>query len=451
MSDNTPEEPSHCAAPAADTALKTDDRLYRMAGLAILLLTFGIFAGWAALAPLQSAVVSVGRVIVASQNKTVQHLDGGLVRHIRVKDGDVIKKGQLLLQLDDEQLKSQLESVQGQLLESSANLQRLNAEASGFEELEFSAALRKQAEDTGEREILLTQMHLFASRRQALSSERNILQQKVVQSHTQIRGIKKQIETLKEQLYSLKKDLTGLRNLAGKNLVSKAQLRERERQRSQLKGDLAAREADIAQLQEVIAETKHKIIGLDRDHIKEVNTHQRDLQAQRIRHLAKERSIRDKLTRIDIRAPVSGKIKGFEVVTVGAVISAGSAIMEIVPLEQDFMVTAEISPMDIDALAPGLRAEVRFSVFDKGTNFPTLYADVLDLSADVFTNEVNGSLYYKAWLTVRKKSLDILLEQGATLISGMPVEVIIQTGERTLLDYLVRPLRDVTARAFNEA
>ena len=125
--------------------------------------------------------------------------------------------------------------------------------------------------------------------------------------------------------------------------------------------------------------------------------------------------------------------------------------MEIVPTDQDFRITAEILPMDIDALVPGQRAEVRFSVFDKGANFPTLYADLRDLSSDVLTNEATGNSYYKAWLTVHQESMEDLEKQGATLISGMPVEVIIQTGERTLLDYLLRPLKDMVARSFNEA
>ena len=434
-----------------DAALKTDDLVYRWAGLGILFLTFGVFAGWAALAPLQSAVVAVGRVIVASQNKTVQHLDGGLVRRIMVRDGDLVEKGQLLLQLDDGQLKSQLENVQGQLLESSANLERLNVERNGEEELNFSPGLQKQAESKLAHDILRTQKQLFDSRRQSLSSERKVLLQRLEQSNAQIGGVKKQIEALKEQKALLEKDLVGLRDLAGKNLVSQSQLREREGRMSELDGELAAREADIARLHEVIAETRHKIIGLEKSYIKEVSTQLRDLQAQRIQHQAKERSIKDKLSRIDIRAPVSGKIKGFEVVTEGAVIAAGKTIMEIVPSDKDFKITAEISPMDIDALTPGLRAEVRFSVFDKAKNFPTLYADLRDLSADIFTNEASGSPYYKAWLTVRKESLDALDAQGATLISGMPVEVVIQTGERTLLDYLIRPLKDMVAKAFNEA
>ncbi|MBU0498838.1 MAG: HlyD family type I secretion periplasmic adaptor subunit [Gammaproteobacteria bacterium] len=430
---------------------ETDELYYRRLGLGVIFLTFGLFMGWAALAPLQSAVVAEGRVVVASQNKTVQHLDGGLVRRIAVLDGDVVRKGQLLLQLDDEQLKSQLENVDGQLLESEANLARLSAEYAGKEELTLSNDLIIKAGKGLTQEILQTQRHLFASRRQALASEREVLRQKLEQSNTQIDGVRKQIASLEERKGSLEKDLVGLRELAGKNLVSQTQLRERERQMNELDGELAARDAEIAQLREVIAETNHRIISMDKEYLKEVSTQLRDVQAQRIEHQSKERALRDKLSRIDILAPVAGKIKGFEVVTEGAVIQPGKTIMEIVPLEQDFMITAQISPMDIDALTPGQQAEVRFSGFDKGKFFPSLYADLQDLSADVFTNEANGAPYYKGSLRVRAESLLDLERQGATLISGMPVEVIIKTGERTLLDYLIRPFRSMVAKAFNEA
>ena len=162
-------------------------------------------------------------------------------------------------------------------------------------------------------------------------------------------------------------------------------------------------------------------------------------------------SLEDKLSRIEIRAPVSGKVKGFNVVTTGAVIKAGEPIMEIVPHESAFTIHARISPMDIDVLHPGLKAEVRIPAFDGSRYFPRLYSDLQDVSSDVYVEEKADSVYYKATLTIDNATMDVLRNEKLQLISGMPVEVVIKTGERTLLDYLTKPLRDMVVKAFNEA
>lgn len=428
-----------------------DDRPYRMLGWSVLAITFVFLLGWSGIAPLESAVVADGRIFVASLNKSVQHLDGGLVAHIAVKDGDLVEQGQLLLSLDRKPLDIQLDKVTSQLIETEANLERLGAERAGSEKLKFSAELRKRAERARQTAILSTQQQLFDSRRQALASEQEVLQQRLEKAKGEIVSNQQMEETLRQRLGLLDQDLEGLNKLAANNLVSKAKLREVQRDRTEISGDLISRQSDITRLEASIQEIRSQITLQQRDFQKEVATRQQELEVRRIELQSQQSSLNEQLSRIDIRAPVSGKIKGFNVVTTGAVIKAGEPIMEIVPHESSFTIHARISPMDIDVLHPGLKAEVRIPAFDGSRYFPSLYSDLQDVSSDVYVEEKADRVYYKATLTIDSATMDILRREKLQLISGMPVEVVIKTGERTLLDYLTKPLRDMVVKAFNEA
>ncbi|MES9857421.1 MAG: HlyD family type I secretion periplasmic adaptor subunit [Sedimenticola sp.] len=427
-----------------------DRQPYVRIGFFMLLLTFVVFFGWAAIAPLNSAVVAGGRIIVASENKTVQHLDGGLVKSIAVKEGDLIKAGQLLLTLDGEPLRIHMYQIQSQLLDTRANLERLMAERDGRNELTFSSELLSIKATTLGHEILGTQQQLFLSRRAVLASERDIFEQRLRQTQKQLDGGTSLLETQRHRLTLLRQERDALLKLFGNKVVSEAKVREIEGSVAALRGDIVVQEGEQARLSELYTETGFSALLRDQEYRKEVLSQLRDLQSQQINLQAEERDLLDKLTRIEIHAPVSGKIKGFKVVTIGAVISAGQSIMEIVPLEQDFKINARISLMDIDSLHPGLSAEVRFPVFDGSQRYPGLFAAMVDVSTDIYQDEGSKESYYKASLVMEKESLAVLAAEDLKLVSGMPVDVIIKTGERTLVDYLLRPLSDMLARAFNE-
>ncbi len=428
-----------------------DDSSYRKIGWAAVVVTFVFLLGWSAIAPLESAVVADGRILVSSLNKSVQHLDGGLVARILVKDGDVVSEGQLLLSLDRKPLDIQLGKVTSQLIETEANLERLVAEREDKGELKFSAALMAQAEGEKQPAILATQQQLFKSRREALLSEQAVLRQRLEKTKGEIASNRDMVKTLRHRLDLMDQDLDGLRKLAVKKMVSDAKLREVERDRTEISGDLITRQADITRLEASLEEIKSQIVLLRRDFQKEVITSQRELEERRIELQSQQSTIQEKLSRIDIRAPVEGKIKGFNVVTTGAVIRAGDSIMEIVPRESSFTIHARVSPMDIDALYPGLKAEVRIPVFDGSRYFPTLYSELTDVSSDVYVEQQSDNAYYKATLTINDETMATLHKEKLQLISGMPVEVVIKTGERTLFDYLTKPLRDMVVKAFNEA
>jgi HlyD family type I secretion membrane fusion protein len=428
-----------------------DDTPYRKLGWVVVIITFVFLLGWAAIAPLNSAVVADGRILVASLNKRVQHLDGGLVARIAVEDGDIVSEGQLLLSLDRKPLDIQLSKVSSQLIETEANLERLAVERDGDAELKFSSKLIAQVKERKQPAILVTQKRLFKTRHQALISEQMVLRKRQEKTKGEIASNKRMIKTLRLRLSLIDKDLDGLKKLAAKKMVSDSKLREVQRLRTEISGEVISHQADISRLESSLLEIKSQITLLERDFQKEVVTSQRELEERRIELQSQQSTIKEKLSRIDIRAPVGGKIKGFNVVTTGAVIKAGEPVMEIVPNESLFTIHARISPMDIDALYPGLKAEVRIPVFDGAKYFPTLYSELKDVSADVYIEERSDSAYYKATLTIDDATMDALRSENLQLISGMPVEVVIKTGERTLFDYLAKPLKDMVVRAFNEA
>ena len=434
-----------------DSGIKIDEHPYRLLGWTIITITFVLMLSWSALAALDSAVVANGRIYVASLNKSVQHLDGGLVKSIAVQDGDLVEAGQLLLSLDRIPLEIKLENINEQLIETQASLERLAVERDALAALTFSDALKARTQRMNAQSILETQRQLFASRRQALRSEQAILRQRLVKTQQEINGTREMMRTLRNRLGLLNQDLAGLRKLVDKNFASKAKLREVQRQRSELQGNMISHEAEVSRLKASLPEIRSQIELLEKEYNKEVISSLRDFQSRRINLLAEQRTLEGRLSRIDIRAPVSGKIKGLDVVTQGAVIKAGITVMEIVPIERDFRIHARISPMDIDALYPGLKAEVRIPVFEGARYFPSLYADLEDISSDVYLEERSAEAYYKASLKVDRDSLAVLEQENLKLVSGMPIEVVIKTGERTLLDYLVKPMREMVVRAFNEA
>lgn len=431
--------------------IKTKDRRYLLLGILILSLTFGVLAVWAAKAPLTSAVVTNGRISIASLNKVIQHLDGGLVDSIAVKDGEIVEQGQLLLSLHKTPLDISLQQVNEQWLELSANKERLIAERDDQPQLTFSKQLTTLAGSGFEATVLATQKQLFASRRAALKSQQDVLRQRIAQHKKQIHGAINLSTSLKKQLRLIDKDINAVEKLAVKNLASQSNARAIQVQRAEIEGDLAAQQADIASLKESIEETKFQILQTTADYQKEVIAEIRNIQSEQINLAAKRAELQDKLSRVEIRAPVSGKVKGFQVVTQGAVIAAGKPIMEIVPMEKSFDIHANISPMDIDVLYPGVNAEVRFAVFDGSQQFPALFAQLKDVSSDTYLSPEKNENYYKATLQLHQNSQLKLDELGLSLVSGMPVEIFIQTGKRTFLEYLIGPLKDMLARALNEA
>lgn len=435
---------------AALPSIPMNESPYRWLGGLMLLLTFVVFGGWAAFAPLSSSVVATGKIVVSSQNKQLQHLDGGIVSEIYVQDGAEVKEGQPLLLLDDTQLAAQLDNVQGQLWETQASLTRLAAERDEKAKLK----LKIKADDVADKQVLAnimqTQQELFTAKRQAFLSEKQVFQQRLAQSKEQIGGLKQELKTLRKRHDSLGKDIDSLRQLASREMVAKSTLRQNERDYDEIEGDIARNIAEQSRLNEVIAETNHQVVLKKEQYLKEISAEMSGLQAKQVQLKAQQSAIEDKLSRLLLVSPVNGRVNDFDLVTKGAVVGAGQLIMDVVPAEQAFKIVAEVSPNDIDVLGAGQTAEVRFSLFENARYFPVITAEVIDVSADTLKNEQNGNAYYKTTLLINDEGLQALHKEGEALVAGMPVEVFVKTGQRTLLDYLIEPFTDIAARAFNE-
>lgn len=436
--------------PPADQPL-TDDVPYVRVGLAALTVTFVFLLAWSALAPLRSAVVTNGRLVAASDNRTVEHLDGGLIDEILVRDGDRVAAGQILLRLDPKPLQIQRENVDNQLFEIQANLERLAAERQGQETLAFTPTLTGQADSDFEREILTTQQTLFETRQQAMVAEREMLAQRAKQAKTKITGLNDVVGSLRRRVALLDEDLRGLKKLNAGKLVSASRLRESQRRRSELVGEIAEHDGEASSLAETVRENEQRIDLRQKEYQREVAGKLREMQAKLISLKAARQAVTDKLARIEITAPATGTIKGFDIVTTGAVVNAGDPILQIVPADSQYRIQARISPMDVDVLHPGMHAEVRLAGIDGANNFPVIYAELESVSADAYTDNHRDESYYKALFSMPEEAMSVLTEEGARLIPGMPTDLYIETGERTLLDYLTRPLQDLFARALNEA
>jgi HlyD family type I secretion membrane fusion protein len=438
-------------SPVCRDRAATDDRRYVRLGFGVVALTFGVLMTWAGLAPLSSAVVANGRLVAASDNKVVQHLDGGLVRQILVGDGDIVSAGDTLLRLDPRPLEIERDNVERQLFELLAGLERLRAERDGAPELIFSASLMDEVADDFRAEVLRTQQALFRSRRAVMTAERDMLSERASQAEERIAGIDRIIRALQRQIVLIDEDLGGLAKLKAENLVAATKVRESQGRRNALLADVAERETEAAALRDLISENRQRIELRAREFSRDVATELRDLQTRGLALQARRESILDQQGRLDVVAPNAGKIKGFSIVTTGAVIEAGAPILEIVPLDSGFRIHARISPMDVDVVHPGMRAEIRLPAVDGSRHFPVFHADLADVSADAYMTPQQDDAYYKAVLALHDDADRVLRDEDVHLLPGMPVDVYIKTGERTLLDYLARPFQDMMARALNEA
>lgn len=427
------------------------DKLYRVLGVSSLVLTFGVFGAWAGLAPLKSAVVTQGKISLTTQNQSVQHIDGGLVDTLLVRDGDQVAAGQPLLTLNTEELEIRRDQLRAQLFDADARFARLEAERTEQAELLFSDATRAAALEGGWSRMLETQQQLFESRRQTTESDQEAMKQRIAQTDKQMQAAEQQIESLKQRIASMNEDLRGVRKLAKKQLAPKAKVREVERTIAELEAQVVAHHSDIARLMDVQSESAFRLSASRTQFISQVVSEQQQVQAMRIELQSNMQSIKERIERSIVRAPLSGKVKGLILTTIGAVVQPGDTLMEIVPSADAIEIIARISPTDIDVVQVGMTAETRFSALDGAQDMPTLFATLTDASTDVFEDERGQGSYYTAKLEVNPEAISYLKQGDQQLVSGMPVDVMITTGERTLLQYLLSPLTDTFNKAFNEA
>ncbi|MEH6633716.1 MAG: HlyD family type I secretion periplasmic adaptor subunit [Halopseudomonas aestusnigri] len=427
--------------------LWTSSSRYVITGLiAVAILVLGL-GGWSVLASISGAVIATGVVIVEGQPKTIQHLDGGLVGAILVKDGDTVKTGDVLVRLDDTMLQTNYVITQNRLYEAYAQQNRLIAERDNREKPDIPAIFEKLTSDADEWQIYQDHHNLFQSRVNSRKGQIEQLKKRMIQSNNQISGLRGLRKSKRQQVGFINKELTGLRKLYEKGHATLPRLLALERESAELKGTISELAANIAQVQNQIGEAELQILQVEQDYreralseLSETNSSISELSEQNIAH-------QEQLVRVEIKAPVAGIIHSSSVFTVGGVVSPAEPLMQIIPFNERLIVEAQVDPQSVDQVYSGQPAVIKFPAFNQKVT-PELNGYVLKVSPDRLQDPQTGLSYYQSIIEIPEEELARL--NSAKLVPGMPAEIYIQTGDRSALTYLVKPLMDQLGRAFRE-
>lgn len=408
------------------------------AGLLAVGLTFAGGGGFMATAPLNAAAVAPGVVGADGRNKLIQHLEGGVVGRIAVRDGDRVRRGQLLLSLESTKAEAQVLQLQEQLDELTALAARLAAERDRRASVVFPASLsdrrrREPAVDS----ILAGQETLFAARRTGLANERDMLLARISQGQEEIAGLDAQRAAADGQIALLDDEIGPVRRLVNAHQQPQSRLLALLRDRARLAGEHGAAAAQIARARQTIEESRLRISQLDTDRLNQVVNDLRDSESRIYETTQRLSAARDVLSRTEIRAPIDGTVVRLDQHTVGGVVQPGETLMELVPADDHLLIDAHLRTTDIAAVRPGQTAEVRLDAYSQ-RRLPMMLGHVVEVSADALRDRGDTPPYYLVRVAVDRQSLDRLPE--IKLAPGMPAEVMVVTGTRTLLDYLMMPI-----------
>ncbi|WP_426437745.1 HlyD family type I secretion periplasmic adaptor subunit [Bradyrhizobium genosp. P] len=422
-------------------------RKHLIVGLAVVLVLGGGVGGWASTVPISGALIAPGSVVVDSNVKKVQHPTGGVVGEVRVHDGDLVKAGDIVVRLDETVVKASLAIVVKTLNGLYARAARLEAEQQGLDKIVFSPQLTDQASDPDVRDIMASETKLFEVRVNGRVGQKAQLRERVTQLNEEIAGLVAQETSKDKEIELVQQELVGVRQLYDQHLVQLTRLTTLERDSARLAGERAQYIAQRAQAKGKITETELQIIQVDKDMLAEVSKDLRETNDKIGEFVERKVTAEDQLRRVDIRAPQDGMVLQSTVHTVGGVITAGDAIMMIVPQGDALSVEAKVNPQDIDKLQIGQKTLLRLSAFNQRTT-PELNGVVTRVSADTTTDQRTGQASYT--IRVSMPPAEIKRLGDVKVIPGMPVEAFVQTGDRTLLSYLMKPLSDQFMRSFRE-
>ena len=416
-------------------------------GLRMLIAALLLAGGWGALVPLAGAVVVPGNLVVQSNVKTIQHPTGGVVADIAVHNGQRVNGGDLLLRLDATQAQTSLQVISKQLDEVRAKIARLAAERDGLAQLEMPGDLSARTSEETVKTLLTSEESLFKARATARRSQIDLLQSRISQLGEQIAGLDSQVESKTKQLDLISGELTGVQELYDKRLVPLARLTALQRESARIEGERGQLMSSIAETKGKIGEAQLQILRLDQDFRTDVVKELGENRAKEAELVERNVAARDQLDRIEIRSPTQGVIQQLSVHTIGGVIRAGDAIMEVVPDLDDLQIEARLPPNDIDQVRMGQNAFVRFTAFNQRTT-PQLSGTVSYVSPDTSRDQQTNTPYFSVRIGLSEAERRRLA--GLQLVPGMPAEVFMQTGSRTMLSYLFKPIGDQMRRAFVE-
>jgi HlyD family secretion protein/S-layer protein transport system membrane fusion protein len=428
---------------------KADDNIKRVAftGFAIVFVAFGAVGGWAATAPLASAVIGSGVIAAESNRKTVQHFEGGIIKKIYAREGARVNTGDVLFQLDPTQPQATYEIYRSQLINTLALESRLIAEQDNLPDVEFSADLENAVQDAVVNRAVLDQKRQFKERRQTLEGQIGLLRSRIEQLKQEIQGLEKERDGKERQVAFLNDEIDGLRDLFSRGIASKQRLLALERERASQTGAIGRALADKAKSEQAINEAELQITQAKQQFFEQVIKDLVDTRGK-IADLRQRVTVaRDVLRRLDVVAPTAGTIQGLKVFTVGAVIRAGDALLDIAPEEDELIVQAQFAPIDVDNVRPGLAAEVRFPSFQNRV-MPMIPGTIRSVSRDRMYDEASKQSYFLGIIVVNQK--DLPEDLRGRLTSGLPADLIVPTKERTVVQYLVEPLMNTLRKTMRE-
>ncbi|WP_297966094.1 HlyD family type I secretion periplasmic adaptor subunit [uncultured Campylobacter sp.] len=414
-------------------------------GIFVIFMLVGVFGIWLGMAPLNSAAVAVGKINVVSNKKIIQHLEGGVVDKIFVKDGDVVKAGDPLVEIKNAALQSEIGIVRADYLRTSAIVSRLEAQKDDANEIKFSDDIRQIS---GYEEVANGQISIFNEQKKLLDNEKTILKQRIKQLENQIQGAKAIMSAKKDRIASLNEEIREWERLFKEQLADKVRLRDLNREKTAVEGELAAGTAEIARLGVQINETQGQIALRDRSFKEDILKKLEDAKIRLVDLEQRYNALKDQSERTIVKSPVEGSVVELAFHTIGGVIRPGERIMSIVPDDTDYVVEAKLNVVDIDTVHVGQLADIRFSAFQHKPSF-VMEGKITYVSADSVQDNAGHSYYdIKAELTPEgMKEFD---RNEFFIVPGMPVEVMIKTGDRTMLEYILKPFIDMFKRAFNE-
>ena len=460
---------SSAAKPGGDTAIAHRSGVHRSAGdraaisrpalrrslrgpvligLAVVSLFFGGLGSWTAVAPLASAAIAPGVISPDGNRRTVQHLEGGIIREIMVRDGDRVSAGDPLMVLSDAQPQASHQLLMSQYRMLSATRSRLHAEQLDLPMVTFPDWLEADRGNADVAALLEIQGRQFETRRLTLSGRADILRRRIAQLLEEIAGLEAEIVSQTTQLALIDEEIEGVAGLVAQGLERRPRLLALQRSKAEIEGALAQNRAAIARAEQGIGEAELQILTLRVERADEVAAELNQVQTELLTLEERLSASNDVLRRLEVTAPIGGTVMGLRFHSADGVVGPGEAIADIVPFDEDLLVDARVSPLDIDVVRPGLVAQVHLSAYPQ-RNLPRIEGTVRQVSADSFVDETTGQSYYLARVEVDRERL-ASLDQDIDLLPGMPAEVMIYTGERTVLDYFADPVISTVRRSMRE-
>ena len=436
-------------APSLERAVKGVNR-QAAAGLAAAGLMVAATGSWAALGTIQDAVMAPGTVVVNSQKKKVQHPDGGLVAEIFVEEGQHVDAGSIMFRLDGKQLSADMGTVRRRIFELAAKKWRLLSERDGLTELGIwvpPSSTGQVSEDADLAAIVTGQRRLFETKQQVLKQQELQLRERIYQLEQQVEGLNSVEVARKQQLSIARDELTKLSELAKKGLVPMTRWTPVQRDEAGLVGELGQTEAEKAKVRGQIAEVKLKLIEIKQGYRKEALDELQAVEGELSQLVEKRLALETKLQRLDIRAPVSGRIQELALHTVGGVVGAGNTLAYIIPDNDELVIDAMIQPKEIDRVHQGATARVRFTSFDRTTT-PELVGHIVWISPDQEVVSENRAPAFKVRIALNGEELERL--GGSAIGPGMEAEVMLTGTQRTVLSFLLKPMTDQLQRTFRE-